>query len=378
VRGESSGIPITIGAVYPTSGIWATQGVNCIRGAQLAVGDINRAGGLLGGRRLALKEVAAGVQPRSAAMAAGLALESGEVSAVVGAYLSDHTLALSRVTEAHRVPTITESFVSEITTRGYRHVFKTTPVASDFSRAVFKYLIEVYQRAGKPIPRVALVAADDASAHEQFRAAAEAAVRAGITVTLATQFPADLTQTEALTQRVIGSAAEAVLLNGPVSAEIRIVKGLRTSGMMFPVVGLGGAGVLTQRFADEMGAAVNGIFATAAWNGDISREAAALNHRFISRFSGTFMPVEAGTAYTAVALAAEAITRAGNSSGADVAAALRGFDLVDGAAAFFVGGRIAFDATGLNRHPYPLLVQYQGGVPVTVLPSQDASRSAIL
>jgi branched-chain amino acid transport system substrate-binding protein len=370
--------PVSILAVYPTSGVWETQGVNCIRGAELAVDDVNRGGGLLGGRPLELRIVPAGAEPESAAEAVAGGLGKVGVSAVVGAYLSGHTLAYLSVTESHQVPAITESFLSEITGRGYRHVFKTTPVAADFSRAVFKYLAEVYDRAGMPLPAVAIAAADDASGRQQYLAAVEAALPAGFRVAQATQYAASLDDVGPLVARLGDSGAEALLLNGPLTVLVELVKRLRGAGINVPIVGLGGAGVLSQRFADELGRGVEGIYSTVAWNADISPQTLRVNSRFMSRFGGTFMPVEAGTAYGAIRLAAEAIDRAQSAQGADVATALRVLDLREGAASLWPGGRMAFDSTGLSRHSYPLLVQYQGGVPVTVGPSPSASRTSIL
>jgi branched-chain amino acid transport system substrate-binding protein len=46
--------------------------------------------------------------------------------------------------------------------------------------------------------------------------------------------------------------------------------------------------------------------------------------------------------------------------------------LKDGAAKYFPGGRVKFDANGRRESAGLLIVQWQNGVPVTVYPAKEA------
>jgi branched-chain amino acid transport system substrate-binding protein len=67
-----------------------------------------------------------------------------------------------------------------------------------------------------------------------------------------------------------------------------------------------------------------------------------------------------------------ALETAGKADRQAVAKALRDMNLVDGPAQFFPGGRVKFDGNGRREGASLLIVQWQGGVPVTVYPSKDA------
>ncbi len=370
--GRAAGEPINIALVYPTSGVWTTQGTNSMNGAKLAINDINVAGGVLGGRKLVAQTADAGNDPQSAASAAKRLIQSSNPSALVGAYLSSYTLTVSTVAEQAKVADITQSFTDELVSRGYKYTFKTTPTASDFSRAAFEYLVGMFKAAGKPLPKVAILASDDASGQQQYKAAAAAAPKAGFDLVLSEQYPANITDTTSLVNRIKSATPDLLLLNGPDLAEIQIIKSLRAQGYTAPIVGLGGAGVMTQNFADALGKNADGTLATVAWNGDLSDKAKDIEQAYLKEYGGTFMPGESGTAYVGVWLAAKAIDKAGSADPQKVADALRTLNVSDGPAAIFPGGTIAFDERGLNEKSFPLMVQYQDGKPVTVWPQNSA------
>ena len=161
-EGGSSADDIPIGLVYPTSGVWKTQGTNSLNGAQLAIEDINAAGGI-DGRKLVTQVADAGNDPTTAASAARQVLRKGKLAGMLGSYLSSYTLTVTTVAEQAKVPIVTQSFSDELIKRNYRYTYKTTPTAGDFSKSVFTYLTEMYHAAGKPLPSAAIVASDDAS-----------------------------------------------------------------------------------------------------------------------------------------------------------------------------------------------------------------------
>ena len=366
---------VPLALVYPTSGVWTTQGENSVRGAKLAIKDVNAAGGVLGGENLVGITADAGNDPQTAASAARRLIQSSKPAALLGAYLSSYTLTVSTVAEEAKVADITQSFSDELITRGYQYTFKTTPTAAAFSQSLFKYLTEMYKSVGKDIPTVALLASDDASGQQQYKAAEKAAPAAGFGVALKVQFPANITDTSSLVSRIADAKPGIVLLNGPDAAEIQIVKALRARGIDVPVVGLGGAGATTQAFVDALGKGVDGVLATVPYNADINANGLAIEKRYLTEYGGTFMPAEAGTAYVGVMLAAAAIDKAQSADSVKVAAALHTLTLTNDAAKLFPGEKFSFDDKGLNENTFPIMIQYQNGKPVTVWPKDVATAT---
>ena len=92
--------PIEIGVVVPLAGAFAASGQDELHGAQLAVAEINGAGGIksLGGRRVELLVGDAGESPETAVITARRILSS-RPAASIGCWYSSLTLAATQVAE---------------------------------------------------------------------------------------------------------------------------------------------------------------------------------------------------------------------------------------------------------------------------------------
>ena len=95
---------LDVAAVFPTIGRYAVSGQQSLRGARLAVEELNAAGGVHG-RKLRLAEYRTGSYFVDARHAAELAAADG-VLAIVGANSSELSRAIAEVAEAERLPQI--------------------------------------------------------------------------------------------------------------------------------------------------------------------------------------------------------------------------------------------------------------------------------
>src|SRR5262245_28140209 len=97
---------ITIGLIVPLSGQYAVFGEQARRGAEQAVADINAAGGVLGGQKLALLKADDACDPKQAVSAANQMVSKG-VQMVVGHYCSGSAIPSSKVLIDEKVALIT-------------------------------------------------------------------------------------------------------------------------------------------------------------------------------------------------------------------------------------------------------------------------------
>jgi branched-chain amino acid transport system substrate-binding protein len=105
---------LSLAAVFPTIGRYAASGQQSLRGARLAVEELNRAGGVRG-RRLRLAEYRTGSYFVDAREAASLAASDGAL-AIVGANSSELSRAIAEVAESKGVAQISNvSTASDIT-----------------------------------------------------------------------------------------------------------------------------------------------------------------------------------------------------------------------------------------------------------------------
>ncbi|MGH7047870.1 MAG: ABC transporter substrate-binding protein [Stellaceae bacterium] len=120
---------VEMGLIAPLSGPWARQGYLLRAGAEMAIDDINKAGGIkaLGGADIKLIVADAGGTPEQAKNAAQrLVSQYPGLVAGEGAWLSSFTLAVTEVTERAHLPWLTLSYSDAITNRGFHYVFQTS------------------------------------------------------------------------------------------------------------------------------------------------------------------------------------------------------------------------------------------------------------
>ena len=123
---------VKLAVVVPLSGPWARNGELHVKGAQMAVDDINAAGGIkaLGGAKIKLITADAGDSVEKAKNAAQRLLSAEpDLTGASGAFVSSFTLAITEMTERAELPFLTLSYSDQINERGFKYVFQTSPSA---------------------------------------------------------------------------------------------------------------------------------------------------------------------------------------------------------------------------------------------------------
>src|SRR6266567_286695 len=148
---------INIGVVVPLSGANAQFGVNSRNGIELVADQINKAGGIkaLGGVKIELVIADATSTPTTAATVAQRLLTQNRVTAILGAFVSSLTIAISEVTERRDVPLLTMSFADQITGRGFKNIFQIVAKASVIGAAQFENTLALAHAAGTKLERIA-------------------------------------------------------------------------------------------------------------------------------------------------------------------------------------------------------------------------------
>ncbi len=375
VGGVFAADTVKIGVVQPLSGPAALSGNNSLNGARLAADAINEAGGIrsLGGAKIELVTVDS-PSSNTAGTATQRLISQNKVAAVVGAYASGITLAVSEVTERAGVPLVTFSFADQITARGYKNIFQVSPKGSALGGAQFKYGLELLKNAGKSANRVAILYEDSAygvSLAEGFRKAAAAA---NATVVLDEGYPLGITDATPLVNKLRSANADVVFpISTALNDSLQIIRSMRQQRMMTPVVG-GSAGYVIPEFGEGLGQNAEGVLSIATANADQAPEITAT----YKKKYGKFMAHEAMIHAAAVDAVAKALEAAKSTKPSDVRDALAKTSTCDGFAKLVPGGCIKFDETGANTSARPIMVQWRGNELVTVYPEADAKAKVEL
>jgi branched-chain amino acid transport system substrate-binding protein len=125
--GGGNGSKITIGAIMSQTGSLGTIGQQELQAAQLAVDEINAAGGLLGGSSLELLNVDDKSDPMGATDAATTLVNTNHVPAIVGAIASGSTIPASKVASPANVVMISGASTSPQITGMSPFLFRTCP-----------------------------------------------------------------------------------------------------------------------------------------------------------------------------------------------------------------------------------------------------------
>ena len=149
---------VKIGVIFPMTGNAASAGIHGKAGLEVALDIINNAHPELGNFPLAKNAGLAGLggaklelvfadnqgSPATGQNQALRLITEEKVVALTGAYQSGITLTASAIAEKYGIPFVNgESVAANLTERGFKWFFRTTPVAGDFARISLDFLKEM-------------------------------------------------------------------------------------------------------------------------------------------------------------------------------------------------------------------------------------------
>jgi len=163
--------PVKIGVIYPLTGNAASAGQSARDAVHLGVDIVNDAhpelkslplaasAGLpgLGGAKIELDEADHQGNPQVGQQQTLRLITQDHVAAMLGSYHSSVSLVATAVAERQGVPyLVADSVAANITGRGFKWTFRTTPIAPDFAKAYFDFLNDI-KKSGRKIDTIAVV-----------------------------------------------------------------------------------------------------------------------------------------------------------------------------------------------------------------------------
>jgi branched-chain amino acid transport system substrate-binding protein len=376
----ASDTTVVIGAPYPLSGTWAQNGINSLEGMQLAADQINAAGGLTGLNGAKIKIVSADTSsdnPGQARSVTEQLISNDHAVALVGSYLSSLTLATVVAANRDHVPLITQSFVSQLTSSGYKYIFQIPPTAGALGNATVVDLVKVMKSSGQTVTTVTNINGNDASSVSQGAGFVAAAKANGLSVVGDVHYPDGLSSATAIVNKVLGEHPQAIGLAGALPDVALIIKGLRQAGVTAPIISEGGGGALTNQFSTTLGQYAQGMLSVSAWNWDLPYPGIAAAEAAYKAKYHQDMPQETGESWVAVNQIAQAINNTHSADPVTIRNQLAQDQFTSGPASAVYPGKVAYEPNGLNKYSTPLLVQWNGGVLRTVYPPAVATTKVI-
>jgi len=377
------GKEVEVALIVPLSGPWARQGVLERMGAEMAIDDINKSGGIksLGGAKMKLIVSDTGDSAEKAKNAAQrLVAQNSNVIGGIGSWLSSFTLAVTEVTERAELPWLTLSYSDVITGRGFHYVFQTSATGDRQSELALPTIMDLALKATGKKPTTTGVIQDNTAAPVSFMKPMRGGgfEKAGLKVLVDEIYTPPLSDATPLVSKVRSSRPDFMwVISTSIPDDSLLVQKFAELGIgpdKLPIVG-NGAHFGAPELLKVVGADVlEGTLITVAnWSNDGQR---ALIDEFKQRTGEPWLTQDSLCAYGHVWILKEAAEKAGVAERHKVADAIRAMDTSEGTARYFAGNHIKFDDKG-RRVDAPLVIfQWQQGVPVTVYPQGAGSAKA--
>jgi len=161
---RAQGVPVKVGVLHPVSGALSYSGQQGRLGAQLAIEEINAAGGIKALHGAMLEPVLGDAQSTPEGGNAEVEkMNAAGVAAVVGGYASAICLSASQTAGRYHLPYIVDvGVVDSIVTRGLKNTFRFGPGFGVIAKTALDNLVLINDQAGKTAKTAMIVHEDSA------------------------------------------------------------------------------------------------------------------------------------------------------------------------------------------------------------------------
>ena len=391
--GAAAQQPVKIGVIYPLSGNSANAGNYSKMAIEVGADVINngnaelakiiplaKGGGLPGLKGAKIQLIFADNQGTPAAgQNQALRLISEEkVAALIGAYQSGITVTASAIAERHGIPFLTaESVAANLTERGFKWFFRTTPVAADFARAYSTFLKE-QKAAGQKVGSIAVVHENTEYGNSVASVIADQFAKDGLNVTQKINYSANSSDVQPQVLQLKEKNPDVVIFISYTSDAILYAKTMKELNWKPAIMIADNAGFNDPSFVKSMAPMVEGLINRSAYSGGKPGSVPALfNALYKAKTGGDDLDDVSVRGLQGFLVMADAINRAGSTDPAKIRDALKATDLkADQMAAGYDG--VKFDDKGQNILASSVVTQMRGGQYLSVFPKARATTDVIL
>lgn len=383
---------IKIGVLYPLTGAAAASGVELKAAAELAAaitnGEVPAPPGLVAGIGLPnlkgakLKLVFGDHQtnPQVGATEAERLITQEHVVALVGCFLSNVTATASQVAERYGIPFLNGSSSSAtLTQRGFKWFFRTTPHDELFVANFFEFFKELEKKKGIRIKTLALFNENTLWGAETARLEARLADEQGYAVTEKIMYPAKTTEMTAEVQRLKAADPDVVLQSSYLGDALLSMKTYKEQGFTPRMLLANDSGFIDTEFLRTLGRDADDVLSRDVWSLDLGDRFPLIRqvNDLMRQRNNIDFTGNSAREFTAVAVIADAINRAGSTDPEAIRQALTATD-IPGQGTIMPWKGIRFDTTGQNVLGSGIIVQVQNGRYVTVWPFDIATHDPVL
>ena len=343
---------IKIAAIFSVTGIAAEHNGPMIKMAELAVNSINKNGGVLG-RPLELVIIDNKSTPIGSAQAAQQAVDL-DVTAVIGAHWSSHSLAMAPILQNAGIPMIAPASTNPVLTQNRSYIFRACFVDSFQGKAMAQFA----RKSLKAKRAVVLSNVDEKYSITLAHFFSESFVENSGEVVADIQYRGDAMDFSAIITQIKDLSPEVIYVPGYSSDSGIFIKQARKLGVSAIFLGGGGCAEISSFTGD----AINGSYQTAAWHPMVPYTSSLKLQKLYEQNYGTDIKnFNSPLAYDAVMLLKNAIEYCQCVDTQKIRDSLFAMDPFPGAT-----GVISFDEQGDPERKPVIIVQFQEKLPMYI------------
>ena len=388
---SAQGTTVKIGAIYPLSGNAASTGVHTKAAFEVAVDIINNGNPALGNlpvtKNAGLKglggakvEVIFADNQGSPAVGQNQALRlitEEKVVALSGSYQSGVTLTTSAISEKYGIPFLNgESVAANLTERGFKWFFRTTPVAGDFARIYLDFLKDM-KASGQKVDNIALVHENTEYGTSVANVITSTFKENGLAIAQDIAYSANTTDVQSQVLQLKDKKPDVVIMISYTSDAILYAKTFQALDYKPPMLIADNAGYSDPSTLKAVGKQIQGIFNRSSFAiGPPGSPTYLINELYKKKSGGDDMDDTVARQMQGFFVLIDAIDRAGSTEPAKIQAALKATDLKPDQLIMGYKG-VKFDEKGQNVLAAGLVIQLDGENYVPVWPKQLAKTAPV-
>jgi branched-chain amino acid transport system substrate-binding protein len=378
---------VKIGVIYPLTGNAASAGQSAKDAVELAADIVNTAhpelknlplgptAGLpnLGGAKIELDGADHQGNPQVGQQQTLRLITQDHVAAMLGVYHSSVALVATAVAERQGVPfVVADSVAANITGRGFKWTFRTTPYAPDFAKAYAAFLTDL-KKSGTRVNNIAVVNENTDYGTSVAASILEAAKAANIPVVAQIAYSANSSDVNAQVLQLKSTNPDAVIFVSYTADIILYFKTMKNFDYLPPIIIGDDAGFSDPSFIPNVGDLAQGAVNRSAFDiGKPGTNSYIIDQMFKAKYGRDLDDTSARWMQGFFVLA-DAINRAGSTEPDKIQAALKATDLKPDQLMIGYNG-VKFDDTGQNTLASTFLIQLKGKEYVSVWPADRATN----
>jgi len=370
VRIARAADPVKVGVLFPLTGNAAAAGQASKAAVELAADIVNNAHpelgniplakdtGLpgLGGAKIELTFIDHQGNPSVAQQQTLRLINQDKVHCLFGAYQSSCTFTATPVAERYGIPFVVgDSAALNITGRGFKWVFRVTPIATDYA-ATYMRFFEDMKKAGKKIASIAVVNENTDYGTSVAEAVEVAAKQNNLPVAIRIPYSASTTDVSAQVLQLKEKNPDVVIFISYTADSILYIKTMKNLDYL-PAMVLGdNSGFSDPSFVPAIADIGQGLMNRSAWDiGKPGSVTSKINDMYKAK-TGRDLDDTSGRNMQGALAMADAINRAGSTDPAKMQAAFKATDLKPDQLMMGYRG-VKYDETGQNILASTYLIQ---------------------